>query len=112
MSNRLLLGNLSIVNEKMTPLVRAAIGEKVSIGCYATGARPISYSWLKKDRPMNSSSLKVLHNFLLVDVKSELDFGVYLCNVTNNNGEVVSYEVRIEQLDICEQNERNGKKNG
>jgi hypothetical protein len=94
----------------MTPLVRAALGDKVSIGCYATGARPIRYSWMKDGAPINSSSVKILQNFLIVETKTAMEFGVYLCNVSNNRGESVSYEVKLEQLAICA-NTNKGTKN-
>lgn len=86
----------------MAPLVRAGYNETVSIGCYATGYHPITYRW-SKDLGL-VAALKVYRNVLVVKVETAMDYGKYVCYVTNLKGESVSYGVDLQPLVTCNYN--------
>jgi hypothetical protein len=85
----------------MSSLVKAAIGQNVSIGCYATGSPPITYIWTKNGAPISSSAVKVIDNILFLQPKNAMDYGVYLCTVSNNN-ETVSYGIELSPWESCD----------
>lgn len=84
----------------MTPLVRARYGDKVSIGCYATGAPPIKYSWTKNNKPIvNSEAIKVLENVVVVRPNTTADYGTFVCS-SSNGREIASYVIKLEHVDV------------
>lgn len=84
----------------MTSLVRAGYGDKVSLGCYATGAPPIKYSWTKDNRAIiNSETIKVLEDAVVVHPNTTADYGTFVCSVSNGR-ETASYVIKLEPVDI------------
>lgn len=94
------LGNLTILRDRMTSLIRAGMADRVVIGCYATGRQPIRYHWTMNGAPIISSAARVIHNVLVLEPKTANDYGTYVCNVTNENG-TDSYPIKLMQLETC-----------
>jgi hypothetical protein len=92
----------------MTSLVKAALTEKVVISCYATGTPPIRYIWTKDSAPIKSSSIKVLDNTMVVQLKNEDDYGSYLCNALNTN-ETVSYAITLAPWETCQKRDNSSQ---
>lgn len=84
----------------MPSLVRARMGDRVFIGCYATGSQPIRYNWTFNGAAIINSAVRAIHNVLVIEPMTENDYGVYVCNVTNENG-TDSYPIKLMQLETC-----------
>lgn len=93
------LDKLQILTNMMMPSVIVAIGNRASIGCYATGAPPIRYTWTKNGIPVNSSG--VMKNVLVVQPMTSLDYGNYSCHVSNEN-QTESYSIQVKPLERSE----------
>jgi hypothetical protein len=80
----------------MTPLVKASDGDKVSLGCYATGTQPITYSWEKDNVPViSSATIKVIGNVVVIQPKTSADYGTYVCGVSSGR-ETATYAIKLE----------------
>lgn len=95
----------------MTSLIKAAIGQNISIGCYAAGAQPIRYNWTKDGSKISSSAVKVIDNILFVQPKTPMDYGTYLCSVSNQN-KSISYAVELSRWESCEQRSNSSQNTG
>jgi hypothetical protein len=88
----------------MTSLVNVAIGNKVSIGCYATGAQPIRYNWTKDGFTINNSAVKIMENILVVQPRTIKDYGIYVC-IVSNCMENATYSIDLQPFkNVCNEN--------
>jgi hypothetical protein len=92
----------------MTSLVKAALNEKVIMSCYATGVPPIRYIWTKDGATINSSSIKVIDNTVVVQLKNVDDYGSYICNASNGN-ETASYAIKLAPSETCQKSDNSSQ---
>lgn len=95
------LGKLAILSYKMMSSVNVAIGNKATIGCFATGPQPITYKWTKNSAPISNPAVTVIDNILFIQPKTAMDYGRYLCSASNSN-ETVSFGTKVKPLKNCE----------
>lgn len=83
----------------MAPLIKAESGDRVILGCHATGNQPITYTWSKDGFPLVrfSDTVHVLDNTVVVSQVAAKDFGIYVCNVTNGQ-QSASYSMKLERF--------------
>jgi len=89
-------GVLRFEDAKMTPLIKADIGDKVVLVCFATGPLPIKYRWTKDGKPItNAGSINVSDNIVVIKTKTEKDFGTFVC-VVDDGKNVTSYPITLQ----------------
>ena len=77
------------LDENLTRLKIATVLENpVNLGCYVTNlshiSKTLTFVWMKDNTTVTQSAALSIHgNVLVVTPKSEKDFGVYNCEVTN-----------------------------
>ncbi|XP_031557812.1 uncharacterized protein LOC116294358 [Actinia tenebrosa] len=72
-------------------------GDEVTLGCYTSGPDPIKYSWTKRGTPsLDSVEARANGDDLIIRLKSDKEFGIYVCTATNSEGTVVYRINRVE----------------
>ena len=56
------------------------------IFCHATSDYPVTYSWTKSGATLDNDDVIVINNAIVVRPRGAQDYGVYVCNASNNFG--------------------------
>ncbi|XP_046856967.1 uncharacterized protein LOC124450355 isoform X2 [Xenia sp. Carnegie-2017] len=106
------IGRLTVLTNMTSNNVEAKKGETVSLLCSAQGERPLTFSWTKNNKSIQSYVDNHAHfpvSFIIVHVKDEDDFGEYVCHVQTKFAST-NYSIEIIQEakpDKPKENERN-----
>ena len=77
-------------------------GDKVALSVVATEAGPLSYKWLKDGEYINNDNLKNCTGLdtpsLHIECLSSEHNGSYMCEISNEDGNVKSDYVRVQGL--------------
>ncbi|KXJ16681.1 Lactadherin [Exaiptasia diaphana] len=93
--------SVKISKEKMEPLVKACIGDNVTISCYATGSTPIKYSWsMNGSDVIDKNVVNQVSNVLIVKPKTAKHFGTYICRAYRGLASD-SYSIELRQIMNC-----------
>lgn len=80
--------------------INAKEGDLVSLLCSVQGEPPITFSWKKDQKPLESFAIteKPHHSsFLVVKVKDETSFGKYICHV-RDRFETTAHTISVKKL--------------
>ncbi|CAB4024186.1 fasciclin-2-like isoform X2, partial [Paramuricea clavata] len=81
--------------------IKAKEGDLVNLLCSAQGELPITFSWEKDQKPLESFMEKEKphrSSFLVVTVKDQSSFGKYICHI-RDRFQSTSHTIRVQKLE-------------
>ena len=82
--------------------VLAKEGDLVNLLCSAQGEPPITFSWEKDQKPLESFMVKdkpYRSSLLVVSIKDQTSFGKYICHIQDSFQSTTTYTILIEELE-------------
>ena len=81
--------------------IKAKEGDLVNLLCSAQGEPPITFSWEKDQKPMQSlMEIEKPHrsSLLVVTVKDQTSFGKYICHIRDRFKSTTTHTISIQKL--------------